>query len=221
MDIVGTFPSIEKSTGPTVVTCVNNTLGVFPDAIKPRTYAQVCMYVRVDRFLLVLSCHRHLCSSSQGGGRGADTPTRCCEPFSDAWNRTEGWPSFVFGGGHGGGGGGDEKKAAVLAVRLLLHQDRPLCFFVETGLILCSVLQIYPCFFGVRQARPAIVSYCNHTSYHIISYGSARFFLPPVRCNNCPVASAASFYLFSPNVRHRPYCCACMRLFRGVCPLVA
>lgn len=47
MDIVGAHPNIEKSTGPTVVTCVNNTLGVFPDAIKPRTYSQVGVHMSV------------------------------------------------------------------------------------------------------------------------------------------------------------------------------
>lgn len=41
MDIIGSYPLIEKSTGPTVVTCVNNTIGIFPDEIKPRTYSQV------------------------------------------------------------------------------------------------------------------------------------------------------------------------------------
>ena len=41
IDIVKSHPVTENFSGPTVVTCVNNTLGVFPDAIKPRTYSQV------------------------------------------------------------------------------------------------------------------------------------------------------------------------------------
>lgn len=41
MSIVGSHLRIERNSAPTVVTCVNNTLGVFPDAIKPRTYSQV------------------------------------------------------------------------------------------------------------------------------------------------------------------------------------
>lgn len=41
MDIVAGHPCTSVVSGPTVVTCVNNTMGVFPDAIKPRTYSQV------------------------------------------------------------------------------------------------------------------------------------------------------------------------------------
>lgn len=41
IDIVNAHPVTENFSGPTVVTCVNNTIGVFPDAIKPRTYSQV------------------------------------------------------------------------------------------------------------------------------------------------------------------------------------
>ena len=58
MDIIGTHPLIEKSTGPTVVTCVNNTLGVFPDAIKPRTYSQVCFCVWCGRPLFLVYVDR-------------------------------------------------------------------------------------------------------------------------------------------------------------------
>ncbi|CAN0169276.1 unnamed protein product [Ectocarpus fasciculatus] len=40
MDIVSAHPSIDNTSAPTVVTCVNNTIGIFPDAIKARTYSQ-------------------------------------------------------------------------------------------------------------------------------------------------------------------------------------
>eukprot|EP00752_Nemacystus_decipiens_P001851 g1784.t1 len=53
MDIVATYPSIENSTGPTVVTCVNNTLGVFPDAIKPRTYSQMKELAGEDGIIII------------------------------------------------------------------------------------------------------------------------------------------------------------------------
>ena len=76
MDIVGTHPNIEKSTGPTVVTCVNNTLGVFPDAIKPRTYSQVwCMsvllYVQRDGGLFAVLPYSHRPPCSSQGARSA------------------------------------------------------------------------------------------------------------------------------------------------------
>lgn len=44
IDIVSSHPEAAQFVGPTVVTCVNNTLGVFPDAIKPRTYSQVSFF---------------------------------------------------------------------------------------------------------------------------------------------------------------------------------
>ncbi|CAM9520699.1 unnamed protein product [Ectocarpus sp. 12 AP-2014] len=40
IDIVSAHPSIDNTSAPTVVTCVNNTIGIFPDAIKARTYSQ-------------------------------------------------------------------------------------------------------------------------------------------------------------------------------------
>ncbi|CAN0462730.1 unnamed protein product, partial [Hapterophycus canaliculatus] len=53
MDIIGNHPNIKNATGPRVVTCVNNTLGVFPDAIKPRTYAQMKELAGEDGIIIV------------------------------------------------------------------------------------------------------------------------------------------------------------------------
>lgn len=69
MDIVGNHPKIKNATGPTVVTCVNNTLGVFPDAIKPRTYAQVIV-VEACRPVVCPSLTRFAVVFGGGGGRG-------------------------------------------------------------------------------------------------------------------------------------------------------
>lgn len=53
IDIVNSHPVTENFSGPTVVTCVNNTLGVFPDAIKPRTYSQMKELAGEDGIIII------------------------------------------------------------------------------------------------------------------------------------------------------------------------